>query len=555
MWYIYKRCCGCPLLQFFMAGILLLIFILFLISFFPTEGKLQRSATVVESSHYYQLEVNGVPLIFFSALTSDSAMAGIALHPDSVERDTRLDTACWIHRFPVIPSCRGRLLTRANTDSISAAEIPMILERERSRLDSIVPLSDHADDELRYYLAIHNVTDEGYNMIADYNQQHLRRLNMLHKAQNLLNAISEKDSLHVRRITIYKVVVRSSDGLSDTIICEPYRRNGDWLYLSTFNRQTPEGVEAVFQYGHHLRFIAGRPVPESKKKPTHVANGHGAWSDHDGSYYEGNWENNFRNGFGFCITNKGRLKAGLWKNDVFKGEKMAYSSDRIYGIDISRYQHESGKRRYAIDWNNMRITHLGHISNKKIIGKVDYPVRFIFIKATQGTTISNPYYQKDYAAARKKGIRVGSYHFFSVKKDGVKQATYFLKNARFNSGDLPPVLDVEPSEAQIRLMGGPKELLRQVRAFSEEVLRKTGMRPILYVNQMFVNRHLANTPDIKHDYQLWIARYGEYKPDVRLSFWQLAPDGRVKGIHGDVDINVFNGYQDKFNEYLDNSTY
>ena len=26
-------------------------------------------------------------------------------------------------------------------------------------------------------------------------------------------------------------------------------------------------------------------------------------------------------------------------------------------------------------------------------------------------------------------------------------------------------------------------------------------------------------------------------------------------VHGDVDINVFNGYQDKFNEYLDNSTY
>ena len=80
------------------------------------------------------------------------------------------------------------------------------------------------------------------------------------------------------------------------------------------------------------------------------------------------------------------------------------------------------------------------------------------------------------------------------------------------------------------------------------------MKPILYVNQTFVNRYLPEAPDIKRNYRVWIARYGDYKPDVRLAFWQLCPDGRVSGITGNVDINVFNGYRDKFDDFLKNQT-
>ena len=81
--------------------------------------------------------------------------------------------------------------------------------------------------------------------------------------------------------------------------------------------------------------------------------------------------------------------------------------------------------------------------------------------------------------------------------------------------------------------------------------RNVGVRPILYVNQGFVTKHLAEASDIKRDYQVWIARYGEYKPDVRLAIWQLSPDGNVTGIRGSVDINIFNGYRDQFELFLE----
>ena len=60
---------------------------------------------------------------------------------------------------------------------------------------------------------------------------------------------------------------------------------------------------------------------------------------------------------------------------------------------------------------------------------------------------------------------------------------------------------------------------------------------------------MNNAADIKQKYNVWIARYGQYRPDVRLLYWQLCPDGKVSGITGDVDINVFNGYKKQFEEF------
>jgi lysozyme len=87
---------------------------------------------------------------------------------------------------------------------------------------------------------------------------------------------------------------------------------------------------------------------------------------------------------------------------------------------------------------------------------------------------------------------------------------------------------------------------QNVRTWLRTVEHRTGKRPILYISQTFVNRYLDSAPDIKHSYPIWIARYGEYKPDIKLKIWQLAPDGRVDGIYGAVDINVFNGYKIEF---------
>ena len=245
------------------------------------------------------------------------------------------------------------------------------------------------------------------------------------------------------------------------------------------------------------------------------ANGYGHFRDTLGTCYEGQWKDDERTGIGFSSQHR-YFRMGEWKHDVFKGERLNYTSQRIYGIDISKHQHIKGRNRYGINWSDLRITHLGSLSKKNIMGKINYNISFIFIKSTEGKSMLNPYYAADYAAARAHGYPVGSYHFFSHRSTGAEQAAFFLRNSHFKKGDLPPVLDLEPLPSQVKKMGGPVAMWRRVRNWLQIVEQQTGMRPILYISQTFVNRYLNAAPDIKHSYPVWIAQYGEYKPDVKL---------------------------------------
>lgn len=279
------------------------------------------------------------------------------------------------------------------------------------------------------------------------------------------------------------------------------------------------------------------------------ANGYGKFIDSQNTYYEGQWKDGERTGFGFSSQHR-YFRVGEWLHDVYKGERLNYTSERVYGIDLSKYQHIHGKKLHTIDWDRLRITHLGSLSKKNVSGNIDFKVSFIFIKSTEGASLMNPYYNADYAAARKRGYPVGTYHYFTPRTSGAQQAWYFLSHSHFKKGDLPPVLDLEPLPSQVKKMGGAVNMWKCVRNWLQIVEKKTGMRPILYVSQTFVNRWLDAAPDIKRDYPVWIARYGDYKPDIKLWIWQLAPDGKVRGIAGHTDINVFNGYRNEFKHWL-----
>lgn len=381
-------------------------------------------------------------------------------------------------------------------------------------------------EHLDYFLRTHDVQDEGYNMVAEY-------------AASLSR--SPKPRAQTEVFIAYKSGIWK-DGRWQKIPKQGYGIATDHsgrLMSALWRADTV--VQAT------VCDTAG--VYRGELGPLLEPQGHGSFTAADGTYYEGRWSGGQRNGFGFSVSKQG-IRAGEWTDNLYKGERLEYTSERIYGIDISRYQHGRGRRYYPINWDRLRITHLGSLSRKRIRGACDFPVSFVFIKSTEGTSIRNPYYMRDYLAARSRGLRTGAYHFFSLKTSGEQQARHFVHNTLFRRGDLPPVLDIEPTDAQIRSIGGPAALFRRVRAWLSYVERYTGTRPILYLSQTFVSKHLPAAPDLKERYDVWIARYGEYKPDVRLAVWQLSPDGRVQGIHGDVDINVFNGYRAQYNAFL-----
>ena len=387
-------------------------------------------------------------------------------------------------------------------------------------------ISPLIQEELDYYLDRHNVEDEGYEMVVAF-------------ANGKRLPINTDHCLFVRNVGTWK----------------DHRREGTAIVLDSLGR-TIVGTCRDDSLMNGIRHDSlGIYVGDFHQD---LAHGHGAYLSPDGSYFEGHWEGDRRQGFGLeLLTPKDqdpRLRVGEWSKNRYQGERMRYTSERIYGIDIARYQHGKGRRPLPILWNKLRITHVGKRGSHNVRGAADYPVSFVYIKSTEGISVRNKFYQGDYTQARKHGIRTGAYHFWSVRTSGASQAEFFLKYTRFNKGDLPPVLDIEPSKAQIKQMGGAENMFRHIRTWLRMVEKRVGVKPILYVNQMFVNNYLLKETDLKRDYRIWIARYSEYKPDLRLTYWQLCPDGRVTGIQGDVDINVFNGYKRQFEDYLNEET-
>lgn len=133
-----------------------------------------------------------------------------------------------------------------------------------------------------------------------------------------------------------------------------------------------------------------------------LAEGAGSYQSREGTCYHGYWRDDQRWGFGFALSS-GKLRLGEWKANRYLGERLVYTGQRIYGIDISRHQHDIGKKHYPIHWNKLRITHLGTISKKRIRGAVSYPISFCYIKSTEGVTMRNKYLMGDYRAAKRHG--------------------------------------------------------------------------------------------------------------------------------------------------------
>lgn len=422
------------------------------------------------------------------------------------------------------------LLTACQSEEPSLPQEPITIDIEPIRRTTIDTAATARHQrliaaELEYYLQRHSIDDEGYEMVARYAEE----------GDSLMTTYLPKGRPILPGIFKLKTIARQGFGT----LCDEKGR----LYIGTWNADT-------LVYGMR---IDGKGIYAGEFNRQQEASGHGCYKWNDGSYYEGRWQNDRREGFGFCVSEKSLL-AGTWKADRFHGERIMHTSDRIYGIDLSRYQHEKGRRRFGIDWRNLRIKSLGRRIKGNIAGEVDYPVRFVYVKSTQGITIRNRYYAADYAAARKQNIPVGAYHFFSPIQTGKTQARYFLQNTLFRRGDLPPVLDIEPTNAQIAKMGGTEKLMKEIREWIHTVEQAVHVHPIIYVNQRFINEHLTKAPDLMENYLVWIARYGEYKPGVHLALWQLSADSRVNGIQTEVDVNVFNGYDRHWEEFLEKET-
>jgi lysozyme len=186
-------------------------------------------------------------------------------------------------------------------------------------------------------------------------------------------------------------------------------------------------------------------------------------------------------------------------------------NSKVWGIDISHYQE-------VYDWERLK----------------EHEPGFIFVKASEGSTIQDPKYAEYYKTIRKLDIPVGSYHFFTYKTSGKDQAKNFLSVAKLQRGDLPLVLDAEFAKT----MPDKKTINKELLDFVSVVYAKTKHYPIIYCAYKYYLLYLKDF--LPEKCKLWIVDY-RGKPDCDWTFWQIAEKYKVAGIKGYVDYNLFYG--------------
>lgn len=192
------------------------------------------------------------------------------------------------------------------------------------------------------------------------------------------------------------------------------------------------------------------------------------------------------------------------------------SANLIYdGIDVSSYQKD-------IDWS----------ATAK-----DKNIKFVYVKATEGSTYRSRHYQYNIENARQYGIHVGAYHFFRPNVPVEKQFLNFTSVVKKEDQDLIPLIDVEVRGNNLTV----KALVDSVLAFADKLEDHYGCKPMIYTGHAFYNSYLSGKIS---GYLLFIARYSKVEPRLtggaNWVLWQFSEKGVIAGIDHAVDLCRFN---------------
>ncbi len=202
---------------------------------------------------------------------------------------------------------------------------------------------------------------------------------------------------------------------------------------------------------------------------------------------------------------------------------MAPDVTQTPGLDVSGYQGN-------VDWSSVAAN----------------GAKFVYLKATEGTDYTNPYFAQQYDGSYQAGIIRGSYHFAHPDaSSGATQADYFIDNGGGWSGDgktLPGALDIEwnPSgDACYNMAGAP--MVDWILSFGNEYHAREGVWPVIYTATSWWSECTGNQGDFSSTNPLWLADYNGSPGTMPYAWgfqtiWQFADSGTFPG-----DQDYFNG--------------
>jgi lysozyme len=207
---------------------------------------------------------------------------------------------------------------------------------------------------------------------------------------------------------------------------------------------------------------------------------------------------------------------GACVGDTSQAVRVCAGPATVRGVDVSSYQR-------TVDF--ARVKGDGR--------------QFVIVRVTAGTNVDTQF-ATNWPAAKRAGLVRGGYQYFYPSQDVDRQADLMiaqLKGAGYTEDDLPPVLDIETSDGlpAATVVARGKRWLARVEA-------GLAVRPMVYT-AAFMSGVLGTNFS---GYPLWVANYGVTCPELPAGWtkwvaWQDSSTGRVAGVTGNVDTDVWNG--------------
>ncbi|WP_329397635.1 lysozyme [Streptomyces lydicus] len=177
-------------------------------------------------------------------------------------------------------------------------------------------------------------------------------------------------------------------------------------------------------------------------------------------------------------------------------------------------------------------------------------VRFAYVKATESTSYTNPYFAQQYNGSYNAGLIRGSYHFATPNtSSGAAQANYFVDHGGGWSRDgktLPGALDMEYNPYGSTCYGlSAAGLVNWMKDWFATYKARTGRDAVIYTSTSWWKQCTGNSAAFGAVNPLWVPRYGSSVGELPggwgfHTIWQYTSTGPTVGDH-----NLFNGAYDR----------
>jgi len=265
----------------------------------------------------------------------------------------------------------------------------------------------------------------------------------------------------------------------------------------------------------------------------------------------------------------GSIRAGLSDGDtvletlrpLYPEELIVYSGGKYNFVPINRqlkqnqFQQEcleileSGEFRYLQD--GQVVSHKG-IDVSRHQGEIDWQqvaedgVEFAFIRVgyrgygTEGRLVEDECFDDNVRGAASAGIKVGVYFYSQAinEEEVMQEADLVLEKIAPYKIDCPVAFDVEKvTEAEGRMNGISLEERTNLTLLFCQRIEEAGYRPMIYYNTE-MGAMMLGIEELEA-YEKWFASYSDtfYYP-YEYKVWQYSQKGSVKGVKGDVDLNI-----------------